>query len=62
MKIATSLFFLGLLSAIVVGCGSEEIRTSTEGADARAIAEYEAAVEAAQGSMSTSEEATAEVP
>ncbi|MCS7470079.1 hypothetical protein NZK35_25830 [Stieleria sp. ICT_E10.1] len=53
-----SCLFLMLLVAVVVGCGDTGRRTSTEGADAQAIAEYEAAVAAAEGNMATSSDAS----
>lgn len=46
-----------LLVAAVVGCGDSRPQTSTEGADAQAIADYEAAVAAAEGNMATSADA-----
>ncbi len=59
MKIAASSFLiLVLLGALVVGCGSGEPRRSTDGADAQAIAEYEAAVAAAEGNMEASVESS----
>lgn len=61
MKFSLSSFLsFVLLGAVVVGCGSEEPRTATEGASAQDIAEYEAAVAAAEGSMAASEESSAE--
>jgi hypothetical protein len=50
MKITVPPFlFLVLLGAMVVGCGGEaERKTSTDGADAQAIADYEAAVAASE--------------
>ncbi len=48
MKITvSSFFFLVLLGVVVVGCGGEaERKTATDGADAQAIRDYEAAVAA----------------
>jgi hypothetical protein len=61
MKFTVSSFlFLLLVGAIVVGCGSEGPRTSTEGASPDAIAEYEAAVAAAEGSMESAVESSTE--
>lgn len=54
----SSCFVLVLLVAAVVGCGDSRPQTSTEGADAQAIAEYEAAVAAAEGDMATSSDAS----
>ena len=52
MKITVSTFlFLVVLRALVVGCGSGEPRKATDGASPDAIAEYEAAVAAAEGNM-----------
>ncbi len=52
MKITVSSFmFLVFLGAFVVGCGSGEPRKSTDGASPQSIAEYEAAVAAAEGNM-----------
>ena len=50
-----SLLLPVFLVAFVVGCDSGEPRTATDGADAQAIADYEAAVAAAEGNMATSE-------
>ena len=52
MKLTVSSFlFLVLLGAIVSGCGSDEPRKATDGANEQTLAEYEAAVAAAEGSM-----------
>lgn len=49
MKISKASFlFLALLGAFVVGCGSGELRTSTEDAEAQDILDYEAAVAASE--------------
>ena len=54
MKITLSSFLLiACLGIFVVGCGSGEPRRSTDGADAQAIADYEAAVAEAEGNMAT---------
>ncbi|PAY16292.1 hypothetical protein CKO51_27470 [Rhodopirellula sp. SM50] len=53
----SSCLILMLLVAAVVGCGDSRPQTSTEGADAQAIADYEAAVAAAEGNMATSADA-----
>ena len=50
LSVCLSLFLL----SVFVGCDSNEARTATEGVDADAIAEYEAAVAAAQGEMDSS--------
>ncbi|WP_182868189.1 hypothetical protein [Stieleria mannarensis] len=50
---------LALVSiTLVAGCGDSGPKTSTEGADAQAIADYEAAVAAAEGNMAESDDAT----
>ena len=55
-----SSLFLILLVAAVVGCGDSRPQTATQGADPQAIADYEAAVAAAEGNMATSSDATEE--
>lgn len=48
----TSMKCLVLLCILVAGCGGgSEARNATEGASKSAIEEYEAAVQAAEGSM-----------
>jgi hypothetical protein len=46
-----SLTILTLAGALIIGCDSGEPRVATEGATPDAIAEYEAAVAAAEGNM-----------
>lgn len=58
----SSFLFLVLLGVMVAGCNSNEPRRSTEGASPQDIAEYEAAVAAAEGSMQASEGDSAETP
>ncbi|MDV6034868.1 MAG: hypothetical protein F9B45_33210 [Phycisphaera sp. RhM] len=53
-----SCFVLMFLVAAIVGCGDSRPQTSTQGADAQAIADYEAAVAAAEGNMATSSDAS----
>jgi uncharacterized protein YcfL len=56
MKTAVSSFLLFvLLGVFLVGCGSGEPRRATDGADAQAIRDYEAAVEASQQQMTDSD-------
>ena len=47
-KLSLSIFLFATLltGAVITGCGSDAPRTATDGADADAIAEYEAAVAA----------------
>jgi outer membrane lipoprotein-sorting protein len=57
-----SLMCLVLLNVVTIGCGGGgEARNATEGASKSAIEEYEAAVKAAEGSMTTKEDETAPV-
>ncbi|QEG00651.1 hypothetical protein Mal15_47220 [Stieleria maiorica] len=59
MKSILSHLLLVLVSiTLVVGCDDSGPKTSTEGADAQAIADYEAAVAAAEGNMAESDDAT----
>jgi hypothetical protein len=56
----TSLISLALLTVFALGCGGGgEPRNATQGATKSQIEEYEAAVKAAEGSMTTNDEATA---
>ena len=58
---ATSFLCLIFLAAIVVGCSEPERKTATDGADAQAILDYEAAVAAAEGqSLDADMEATSD--